>query len=76
MAAIFPLISEAAFSPEVIQVLGDAWQQACSRLPDEAKSNDVKELLAKHIIELARSGERDVDRLCNGALSAGGFGQQ
>ena len=76
MAANIPLIREAAFAPEVIQVMVDAWEKACSQLPDKGKSDHVKELLAKQIIELARSGERDVGRLCQQALKATGFDRQ
>ena len=57
-----------AFEPEVTHALGVAFDEACRALfvPDNAKT--VREAIAEKIIEHARCGERDPDRLRDAVL--------
>jgi hypothetical protein len=65
----------AAFDSDTTRLLGEAfeaaWETAKSRdgrSTDEARCAAARERLAKRIIELARRGERNRDRLVEGAL--------
>jgi len=65
----------AAFSPDVIRILSGAldaaWLSACaarSGFAIEGHATAVRDLLARHIVDLAKKGERDRDRLVESAL--------
>jgi hypothetical protein len=70
MAAIHPLFTSMAFAPEVVQVMGVAFDLACEQLQDSGQSDLVKEVLAKRIIELANRGVTEPAELCKHALRA------
>jgi hypothetical protein len=53
------LIRNAAFDPETTALMGLAYEKATSGCTD----NSARELMAKRIIEGARRGERDVEKL-------------
>ena len=53
------LIHGASFDPETTAIMGSAYEKATSGCTDD----DARELIAKRIIEAARRGERDVERL-------------
>ena len=55
--------AETAFDPETIAVLAAAYAKSL-----EGQSDALREAIAKRIIELASKGERDPDKLCQGAL--------
>ena len=70
------LLANSAFDPEATERLGAAFDQAWqvleaagSRLADEAHAAATREILAKTVILLGKSGERDVTRLVHGALA-------
>jgi hypothetical protein len=67
---ITPFLHDHAFEPEVTRAMGIAFEEACRllRLPDA--TDPAAEIVAAKIIELAKSGERDAGRLCNGAVMA------
>jgi hypothetical protein len=69
------LLSDAAFDSETTQLLGaafeDAWEDvktSGSALAEGAEAASTRALLAKRIIELAKRGERNPDRLVESAL--------
>jgi uncharacterized protein with NRDE domain len=69
------LFSNAAFDSETTQLLGvafeAAWQKvktADNGLAEESEAALTRELLAKRIIEMAKRGERNPDRLVENAL--------
>ncbi|MEA2980073.1 MAG: hypothetical protein QOF91_638 [Alphaproteobacteria bacterium] len=68
------LFSEAAFGPEVIDILASAHAKACKMLHDKGQPAVVQEVIARKIIAIARTGERNPDQLCERALN--GFGVQ
>jgi hypothetical protein len=51
--------SDAVFSPEVVEVMSAALQQAVATLPEPVSAAHVS-LLAEAILRAAKSGERDV----------------
>lgn len=67
---ITPFLQDHAFEPEVTRAMGIAFEDACRllRLPDAA--DPAAEIVATKIIELAKLGEHDANRLCNGAVMA------
>ena len=52
------------FDPDALAVLTAAFEKAVRE-----QAGSPHETIAKRIIELAREGERDPDRLCHGALA-------
>ena len=59
-----------AFDPETVKSLCDAYDRACTSLHDRGQPDIVNEVIAERIISLAKKGERDPDKLCEGALVA------
>src|SRR5579864_2697854 len=57
-----------AFDERVTQLIGEAFDSACSELHSE-QPTIVREAIAKHIIDAARNGERDLIRLRNAGLT-------
>jgi hypothetical protein len=63
-----------AFEPEHIQAMHRAFEVVCARLQLSVGSgNCVTELVARKIIELARAGEHDADRLTARVLAEFGI---
>jgi len=56
------------FEPEDIEKLAAAFELALSKLELRDRQDPLAVVLAKFIIELAKEGERDPDKLCDGAL--------
>ena len=56
------------FDPETRRILGVAFEQVCAALRTGACDDDVKQAIANRIIELAKTGERNPDLLCERAL--------
>jgi hypothetical protein len=61
------LIRNEAFEPEMIELMGSAYEAACLRL-GAAQPATVLETVAKRIIEAAHRGERDPEALTAFAL--------
>ncbi len=69
MPTIVNYIKEpATFDPEALSAMGAAYERALKAFPTPAPKN-VREDIATRIIDGARSGERDPDKLCQIALS-------
>ena len=62
-----------AFGPEIISILEHALDGAWQRLEGKGHLNGDAEaartVLAKHIVDMAKKGERDRQRLIEGALA-------
>ncbi len=59
----------AAFGPEGLSAMGDAYELALKTFPTLPPQN-VREVIATRIIWLAKTGERDPQKLCNSGLAA------
>jgi hypothetical protein len=68
MMIIVP-IQDVSFDDKATLAMGAAFDQACSSLGKLARAEEVRELLAKRIIDAARNGELDPVRLHSQALS-------
>ena len=74
--SIVPLLANASFDPETIEVLSAAFDEAWEKIKESggtfarpAYERGAREVLAKSIIELAQRGERDKRRLCDAAVA-------
>ena len=71
MASILPFIrARADFDEEATHLLGEAFDAARASLHDRGQPAIVYEIIAKHIIEAAKKGERDLARLRDAGLAA------
>jgi hypothetical protein len=75
VVSILPFIRKAGgvFDDNVTEIMGHAFESACTSLHDRGQPEIVYEVIAKRIIEAARRGERDPVRLRNIGLAGLGF---
>jgi hypothetical protein len=66
---IAPYLDGFPFDNEAKRVMGIAFEMACVALRID-RTDPAAALAAKKIIELAKEGERNPDRLCDNALDA------
>jgi hypothetical protein len=62
------LLKEAVFDPDEVARLVAAYESALKLLRPKDRTDPVKELVAKKIIEVSRSGEPDPAKVCAQAL--------
>ena len=72
-ATIHPLIRNAAFEPETVAVISDAFDRACAATAQAGEPSLIQPVIATCIIELAKTGERQPQVLCDRALEALGL---
>jgi hypothetical protein len=76
MATILQFIEKAGlggvFDDHATKVMGEAFDAACKDLHDTGQPSIVYEVVATRIIEAAKSGERDPEKLRDWALTAFG----
>jgi hypothetical protein len=65
---IRPFLNGEQFDPETTRVLGIAFEMVCIALRTEGSDDFVKQGIAAKIINLAKSGERNPNLLCEQAL--------
>ena len=53
--------------------MGAAFDKAARALHDKGQPALVREIIAKRIIEISKTGERDPDKICSRALEAFGL---
>lgn len=70
MSKIVALFERAAFDPETISVLEDAYEKARRSLHDKGQPALVQEIIAQRIIAAAQTGECNPEKLCETALTA------
>ena len=57
------IVKQAAFDPEDVQAIVAAYETALARLGLKDRSDPAAEMVARKIVEVARDGERDPQRL-------------
>ena len=72
-ARVIPFFRDVSFDPDTTHIMGQAFDGACKELPDIGQSDLVKAIIAKRIIAIAKTGERDPHQLCKRALRAVGL---
>ncbi|MBX9776193.1 MAG: hypothetical protein K2Y71_17575 [Xanthobacteraceae bacterium] len=65
--AIYRILEKSGFGPDEIRPMADAYEAALLRLGLE-RNDALTEIIAKHIIEIAQTGEKDATRICALAL--------
>jgi hypothetical protein len=65
---ITPYLDGFKCDPETKRVMGVAFEMTCAALKLSDRADLATEIVAKRIIELAKQGEIDPDRLCERAL--------
>jgi hypothetical protein len=70
MGKVTDLFSASAFDPDTVKTLCEAYDRARRSLHDTGQPEIVNEVIAQRIIALAKQGERDPSKLCEGALSS------
>ena len=68
--AIYRLLQKSAFGPEEIERMTTAYEDALRVLGLTDRSDPMTEILAKKIIEIAQTGERDPARIRAKAVAA------
>lgn len=66
--AIYRLLREASFGPDEIERMTAAYEAALKLLRLADRTDPITELIAQKIVETARTGERDPERICTLAL--------
>ncbi len=66
---IRPFLDGHIFDPETTRLMGIAFEMARAALRAPRRAHLTDEAIAARIIELAKSGERNVDVLCEAALN-------
>lgn len=61
---------DGSFGPDDVRVMNIAFDKACEALGLAKTHDGVTEKLARTIVEQARTGERDPDKLCAMTLAA------
>jgi hypothetical protein len=67
---IRPFLKGANFDAEHVKAMGKAFDSIIREPHDRGQSRVVREVIAERIIALAKSGERDPDKLCELAMDA------
>jgi hypothetical protein len=66
---ITPFLNGLNFDAEAKRVMGVAFEMTCVALRLADRTNTTAEAAARQIIDLAKNGERNPDRLCEEALN-------
>lgn len=69
MGQILPFVPRVVFDDADTRIMGEAFDAACEEVRDIGQPPLAREVMAKRIIDAARAGERDVNRLREAALS-------
>ena len=66
--AIYRLMQHAGFAPEDVERMGAAYERALVELGLKDRNDPLTEIIAKHIIEIAQTGEKDPEQISDAAL--------
>lgn len=67
--AIYRLLQQSAFDPDQVKRLSDAYEAALVELGLVDRSDPLTEIIAKHVIEIAQTGEKDPRLICELAIT-------
>jgi hypothetical protein len=66
--AIYRLLQTSAFEPADVERISSAYEQALIELRLVDRNDPLTEILAKLIVEVAQTGEKDSETICARAL--------
>jgi hypothetical protein len=64
------LVKEVIFDPEAIEPMVTAYKAACQSLQLVDRDTLLTQIVARKVVEIAATGERDHERLCDQVLLA------
>ena len=67
--SIYPIFRSAAFDPETVMIMSAAYEDALRVLKLADRADPITEIVARKIIEVARTGESNRTRLRDKALA-------
>jgi hypothetical protein len=67
---LYRLLQSCAFEPVAIEVMSAAFEDVCRTLGLAERSDPLRDMVAKKVIEFAQRGERDQARLTELTLAA------
>ena len=70
LVAIYKLIANGSFGPDEIEVMKAAYESALIDVGVADRNDPITELIAKSIVNVAASGERDPKQVTERALNA------
>jgi hypothetical protein len=73
MGTVVSYFNGSAFDSQATHAMGEAFDLACSNMRIGGQPEVVREIMAARIIQAARSGERDPNRLAAKAMDAVGI---
>jgi hypothetical protein len=68
--AIYGYLQNSGFDPETIKIMTTAYELAREQLGLVERSDPLTELVARKVIEIAQTGIRDPDQLCERVIAA------
>jgi len=68
MSNLNPVFQEFSFDPEEVMAVNQAFELACQTLQNIGQLEVDREIIARGILQAARSGERDANKLCERAI--------
>lgn len=73
MMAIYKLIANGSFGPDEIKAMTGAYETALITLRLSNRDDPITELIAKSIVNVAATGERDPAQIADRAINALGI---
>ena len=70
MSTVNAWLEEAAFDADTTHAMGLAYDKLAREIGLEDNSDGINKIVAQRIIDAARTGERDPDKLCVAATDA------
>lgn len=68
--AIYGYLQNSGFDPEAIKIMTAAYEAVRERLGLTDRSDPLTQLVARKVIELAQTGVRDPEQLCDRVVEA------
>jgi hypothetical protein len=74
-ATIVPFLTGTSFDPELIAAMGEAYDRVRKMLHDKGQPAMVQEIIARRVIEVAQTGERDPAQIGRRVLETFGLAE-
>ena len=68
MMAIYRLLQHAAFGPDDVARISEAYEATLKKLNLAGENDPLNETVARVILEIAQTGEKDPSRICDLAM--------
>lgn len=68
MSIVNPAFQNFSFDPAAVNAVNEAYDLACQTLQNIGQLEVDREIIARGILEAAKTGERDANKLCERAI--------